>query len=155
MRSAKAGGPTRATDRYMSRHSICLGDSFQAILTSVQGPQEAPARQQRGQILFGLAWVAGHATAAKTAVLRPSPDAAEPPCPHFGPCGGCSLQGLQYGAQLAAKQAQVRPRESGSRAHIMCASLDESMVIALHCCAWSDSLLEALTSQRRQLARCR
>lgn len=26
---------------------------------------------------------------------------------HFGPCGGCSLQSLQYEAQLAAKQRQI------------------------------------------------
>lgn len=51
---------------------------------------------------------AGYAVAGKVATLRDSPDAAVPPCPHFGPCGGCQLQGLQYSAQLAAKQAQVR-----------------------------------------------
>jgi len=53
---------------------------------------------------------AGYAVAGKVATLRLSPDAAEPPCPHFGPCGGCQLQNLQYAAQLAAKQAQVRER---------------------------------------------
>lgn len=50
---------------------------------------------------------AGHATAGKVSTLRTSPDAAQPPCPHFGPCGGCQHQNLQYAAQLAAKQSQV------------------------------------------------
>lgn len=40
----------------------------------------------------------------KVATLEEAPDAAPPQCRHFGPCGGCSLQGLQYAAQLAAKQ---------------------------------------------------
>lgn len=37
-------------------------------------------------------------------VLEPSPDRVAPPCPHFGVCGGCSLQHLRTDAQLAAKQ---------------------------------------------------
>jgi tRNA/tmRNA/rRNA uracil-C5-methylase (TrmA/RlmC/RlmD family) len=32
---------------------------------------------------------------------------ASPSSQHFGPCGGCTLQSLQYEAQLAAKQRQV------------------------------------------------
>ena len=37
-------------------------------------------------------------------VLEPSPDRIEPRCPHFGVCGGCSLQHLEAGAQVRAKQ---------------------------------------------------
>ncbi len=37
-------------------------------------------------------------------VVTPSPDRVTPPCPHFGTCGGCSLQYMTPEAQLAAKQ---------------------------------------------------
>jgi 23S rRNA (uracil1939-C5)-methyltransferase len=36
-------------------------------------------------------------------ILEPSPDRVSPPCPHFGRCGGCSLQHLDPEAYLAWK----------------------------------------------------
>ncbi len=40
-------------------------------------------------------------------VLQPSPDREEPPCPHFGHCGGCSLQHLTPAAYAAFKRNLV------------------------------------------------
>jgi len=40
-------------------------------------------------------------------VLEPSPERVEPRCPHYGTCGGCSLQHLAGAAQLALKQRQL------------------------------------------------
>ena len=37
-------------------------------------------------------------------VLTPSPARVTPRCPHFGVCGGCSMQHLDPDAQVAAKQ---------------------------------------------------
>ena len=37
-------------------------------------------------------------------VIKPSPSRVDPLCPHFGVCGGCSMQHLEPRAQLAAKQ---------------------------------------------------
>jgi 23S rRNA (uracil1939-C5)-methyltransferase len=37
-------------------------------------------------------------------ILEPSADRRAPPCPHFGRCGGCALQYMEAGAQIAAKQ---------------------------------------------------
>lgn len=50
---------------------------------------------------------AGHATAVKQRTLRQHDHPAQPRCQHFGPCGGCSLQSLQYAAQLQHKQQLV------------------------------------------------
>lgn len=44
-----------------------------------------------------------HDEAVVVEVLRASPERRTPRCPHFGTCGGCALQHLEHGAQLAAK----------------------------------------------------
>ncbi|HSP01063.1 MAG TPA: 23S rRNA (uracil(1939)-C(5))-methyltransferase RlmD, partial [Thioalkalivibrio sp.] len=40
-------------------------------------------------------------------VLEASPDRVEPRCPHYGVCGGCSLQHMSDAAQAHAKQQAV------------------------------------------------
>ncbi len=37
-------------------------------------------------------------------ILKPSSQRVTPACPHFGVCGGCSLQHVQVGTQVAVKQ---------------------------------------------------
>ncbi|MFO8155523.1 MAG: 23S rRNA (uracil(1939)-C(5))-methyltransferase RlmD [Thiohalospira sp.] len=40
-------------------------------------------------------------------VLEAAPERVEPDCPHFGVCGGCSLQHMDHAAQVAHKAATV------------------------------------------------
>ena len=49
-----------------------------------------------------------HAEARVIEVLSPSPSRVDPRCPHFGVCGGCKWQHVDYTAQLQFKQDQVR-----------------------------------------------
>lgn len=46
----------------------------------------------------------GFDTAQLLRVVRPSAQRREPPCPHFGVCGGCLMQHLEPAAQVAVKQ---------------------------------------------------
>jgi len=45
-----------------------------------------------------------HDEAVAVEIIRPSPDRVVPRCPYHGVCGGCRLQHLQSGAQVAHKQ---------------------------------------------------
>jgi 23S rRNA (uracil1939-C5)-methyltransferase len=50
-----------------------------------------------------------HAEGSVVELVEPGPGRVEPSCPHYTEgCGGCSWQHLDYGAQLAAKEAEVR-----------------------------------------------
>lgn len=43
-----------------------------------------------------------------TSIEEPSPFRVEPLCPHFGLCGGCTLQNLAYDHQLVMKENYLR-----------------------------------------------
>src|ERR1700694_1234102 len=68
-----------------------------------------------------------YALARMTALFEASHERVAPPCPHFGVCGGCSLQHLEPLAQVAVKQrvredalwhiARVRPQQLLSPIH--------------------------------------
>lgn len=49
-----------------------------------------------------------HAEARILEVITPSPSRVTPRCLHFGVCGGCKWQQVDYAAQLRFKQDQVR-----------------------------------------------
>ena len=49
-----------------------------------------------------------HAEALALEVVQAGPQRVEAPCRHFPACGGCRFQDLEYGAQLAQKESQVR-----------------------------------------------
>jgi 23S rRNA (uracil1939-C5)-methyltransferase len=50
----------------------------------------------------------GFARARLVKIVEPSPARVEPRCPHFGRCGGCQYQHMDYPAQLSAKEAILR-----------------------------------------------
>lgn len=72
-----------------------LGADADGIATAPDGRTLFLAAALPGELIQpGALQRRGDAWAAEAAVLVPSPDRVAPPCRHFGPCGGCTLQHL-------------------------------------------------------------
>ncbi|HET7263731.1 MAG TPA: 23S rRNA (uracil(1939)-C(5))-methyltransferase RlmD [bacterium] len=68
-------------------------------------PDTAPGDRVRARL-----WRvrSGYGEADLVGIESPSHVRTAAPCPHFGPCGGCTWQHLTYDAQTAAKESIVR-----------------------------------------------
>lgn len=111
------------------RRSVCASAALESVGQEVELTCESVAAggrgvcraQEGGRVVFvpyalpGERLVARltrtsprHAEGERVATLVAARHAVEAPCRHFGDCGGCSLQHLLYGEQLAAKAGHVR-----------------------------------------------
>lgn len=119
--------------RHHSRPPTGAAAEFEADITTLGSDGRGIARID-GKAVFVTGALAGehvrlrirmrhrHYDEADTVeVLVASPDRVPPKCPHFGVCGGCTLQHLSPAAQIAGKQqvlaenfariGKVEPRE--------------------------------------------
>jgi len=62
---------------------------------------------ERVRVRLGKPGKDGTVRGALKRVVEPAPERAEPPCPHFGVCGGCALQHMEDGAYAAWKTGVV------------------------------------------------
>ena len=95
-------------------------ESVDLQLTDMAYGGEAVGRAARG-VVFAWGGIAGEQVTAQvdhvkrdltwatvTDVIDPSPLRTVPPCPYFGPCGGCQWQQITYPGQLAFKTGILR-----------------------------------------------
>ena len=67
-------------------------------------PQTAPGDEGEVKIVEEKR---NYAVGELSRLVKPSPVRQNPPCPHFGSCGGCPWQHIEYKAQLAAKEKSI------------------------------------------------
>lgn len=67
-------------------------------------PRTAPGDRLRARLVERKP---GYGRAELVELLEPAPGRREPPCPHFGRCGGCDLQHLEDSVQLRLKSEAV------------------------------------------------
>ena len=84
------------------------------LIDSLGSHGDGIARTERGQVFvpFTLPGEVVNAAVERDrgtlmAVVEPSPHRVEPPCRHFGTCGGCSLQHMEAQAYRAFKAERV------------------------------------------------
>ncbi|HMA38230.1 MAG TPA: class I SAM-dependent RNA methyltransferase [Chloroflexia bacterium] len=97
-----------------------VGDTVHLDLTDMAYGGEAVGHHAGG-VVFAWGGIAGERVAAHvdrvkrdlawatvTTVAEPAPQRVAPPCPYFGPCGGCQWQQISYPGQLAFKTHILR-----------------------------------------------
>ena len=112
------GFPVRRVKRLLERF---LEPDLEVELTDVALPNDWAVARHEKMALFVPGGVLGDRVTVRiarrerrfsyaelVAVERPSPDRVEPPCPHFGTCGGCIFQNLRYERQLELKERYLR-----------------------------------------------
>src|SRR2546427_193442 len=72
--------------------------------TSAQAAIENPPIKLATKIFQCLRKKPSFENADTVAVLKESFLRTEPRCPHFGVCGGCSMQHVEFNGQVAVKQ---------------------------------------------------
>ncbi len=90
-------------------------------ITDIAFPNNYGVAKKDGRVIFVPGGVAGdvvriaiakenkgYAYGAIEAIEKPSPFRTDPVCPHFGVCGGCTLQDLAYEKQLELKANYLR-----------------------------------------------
>jgi tRNA/tmRNA/rRNA uracil-C5-methylase (TrmA/RlmC/RlmD family) len=98
------------------------GDELELLVGAVATGGGCVARGPDGRVIFVRHALPGERVVARVtetsrsylradavAIVEPSPDRVEPPCPHAGPgrCGGCDYQHVALGAQRTLKAARV------------------------------------------------
>lgn len=96
------------------------GDKLTLTTESLAFEGKAVARREDGYVIFVEGALAqerivaeikkaksSFAEATLVEILESGPDRRKPICQYFGMCGGCSLQHMNYAAQLHAKKQQV------------------------------------------------
>lgn len=109
-----------ARKRPLLAPGIRAGDQLELTFTDLLANGQAVGRSQ-GIVVFCFGPLPGerarvgvtsvkpnYAVAELKELLDRSPQRERPFCPVFGACGGCQLQHLNYGAQLAWKKETVR-----------------------------------------------
>ncbi|MBI3580344.1 MAG: class I SAM-dependent RNA methyltransferase, partial [Ignavibacteriales bacterium] len=103
----------------MPELSLKRGDEIQLEITGAAFEGKSVARKE-GYVIFVEGAVPGDVVMARILkakknfaeakaiyIEKPSPSRTEPRCKHFGVCGGCKWQHVEYQAQLRFKQQHV------------------------------------------------
>src|ERR1700755_2208586 len=96
------------------------GDKIEGLLIESMASEGKSVARHDGIVVFLQGGAPGDTVTAEltkikssflearvTSIEKISPQRAEPFCEHFGLCGGCSWQHIQYDTQLFYKQKQV------------------------------------------------